>query len=235
MAVTVRRIGRARATARMTMANPGHGFRRPILHERRQAMAWLRPESGNHPPGRANRAPCHTGRRNTRRGGIRGNQPPDIRAGIWVYRGFQLDAWQGDIDEAGPRPDTVLVHGTADRNCRGFTALLFRKGIDWLQATLFLADSVSLLRCHAAQLPWYWNVLVPVVGGLLVGQIMQAFSEDGRVQAVADVIKGAALRDGRMPLKLGLAFVAVSFITLGSGGSSGREGPVVHMAALISS
>ncbi len=90
MAVTVRRIGRVRATARMTMANPG----RPVLHERRQAGAWLRPESGNHPPGRAggraNRALCHTGRRNTRRGGIRGNHPPDIRAGIWVYRGLQV-------------------------------------------------------------------------------------------------------------------------------------------------
>ncbi len=64
MAVTFRRVGRFRAAARMTMANPGHGFRHPVLHERRQARAWLRPESGNH--------------------------PPDIRAGIWVYRGFQL-------------------------------------------------------------------------------------------------------------------------------------------------
>ncbi len=39
MAVTVRRIGLVRAAARMAMANPGHGFRRPVLHERRQAGA----------------------------------------------------------------------------------------------------------------------------------------------------------------------------------------------------
>ncbi len=42
MAVTVRRIGRVRTTARMTMANPGHGFHRPVLHERRQAGAGIR-------------------------------------------------------------------------------------------------------------------------------------------------------------------------------------------------
>ncbi len=105
MAVTVRRAGRVRATARMIMANPGHGFRRPVLHERRQAGAWLRPETGIHPPGwasgRANRALCHTDRRNTRKGGIRGNHPPDIRAGIWVYRSFQMAKkplrWRGEV------------------------------------------------------------------------------------------------------------------------------------------
>ncbi len=37
--------GPLRTAARMTMANPGHGYRRHVLHERRQARAWLRPES----------------------------------------------------------------------------------------------------------------------------------------------------------------------------------------------
>jgi CIC family chloride channel protein len=51
---------------------------------------------------------------------------------------------------------------------------------------------------------------------------------------VADVIEGAALREGRVELRAGLASAAASLITLGTGGSSGREGPVVHLAAVIS-
>ncbi len=117
----------------------------------------------------------------------------------------------------------------------GFAALLFRKGIDWLQASLYGTDDVSQLHSYAAQLPWYWILLIPVAGGLMVGLIMHQFSDDGRVHAVSDVIEGAALHEGRVPLKPGLASVAASFITLGFGGSSGREGPVVHLAGLISS
>ncbi|MEY8841578.1 chloride channel protein, partial [Cribrihabitans sp. XS_ASV171] len=47
-------------------------------------------------------------------------------------------------------------------------------------------------------------------------------------------IEGAALADGRVETKQGLASMVASLITLSSGGSTGREGPVVHMAAVIS-
>jgi len=51
---------------------------------------------------------------------------------------------------------------------------------------------------------------------------------------VADVIEGAALHDGRVEGKEGLASAAASLITLSTGGSTGREGPTVHIAAMIS-
>lgn len=51
---------------------------------------------------------------------------------------------------------------------------------------------------------------------------------------MADVIYGAAMRDGRVETKAGLASALASMITLGTGGSTGREGPVVHLAAVIS-
>jgi CIC family chloride channel protein len=54
------------------------------------------------------------------------------------------------------------------------------------------------------------------------------------VRSVADVIEGAALDNGRVEVRAGLASALASMITLGSGGSSGREGPVVHLAAVIS-
>jgi len=116
----------------------------------------------------------------------------------------------------------------------GFAALGFRKGIDALQAWLYGTEDVQRLHTYAEHLAWYWILLIPVVGGLIVGLILHRFTSDGRVRAVADVIEGAALTDGRVETRAGLASMAASLITLSSGGSSGREGPVVHLAGVVS-
>jgi len=115
----------------------------------------------------------------------------------------------------------------------GVAALLFRKGIDAVQTVLYGTEDVTRLNSFASTLPWYWIVLVPVLGGLVVGQILHRFTPDMRVRSVADVIEGAALNEGRVEKGAGTASALASLITLGSGGSSGREGPVVHMAAVI--
>lgn len=117
----------------------------------------------------------------------------------------------------------------------GFTALLFRKGVSWLQETLYGVDDVRMLHSFAESLPWWLILIIPVCGGLLVGLILHKFTPDGRVRSVADVIEGAALNEGRVEGRAGLASAVASLITLGSGGSTGREGPVVHLAAVISS
>ena len=115
----------------------------------------------------------------------------------------------------------------------GFAALLFRKGIHWLQSTLYGAEDLTRLHTFANTLPWYWLVIIPTIGGLVVGLILNKFTPDGRVRSVADVIEGAALHEGRVERKAGIASALASLITLSSGGSTGREGPVVHMAGMI--
>ena len=117
----------------------------------------------------------------------------------------------------------------------GFAALFFRKGIERLQAALYGTEDVQSLHSFAESLPWYWIVAIPIAGGLIVGLILHFFTNDGRARSVADVIEGAALHDGRVEQKAGLASALASLITLSSGGSSGREGPVVHLAGVLSS
>jgi chloride channel protein, CIC family len=116
----------------------------------------------------------------------------------------------------------------------GVAALGFRLGISALQTALYGTDDV-MLATHAGQLPWYWVLVIPIGGGLVVGLLLHRFTPDGRVRAVADVIEGAALNNGRVEKRAGLASALASLITLSSGGSSGREGPVVHLAGVISS
>ncbi|MFD1509967.1 chloride channel protein [Lacimonas salitolerans] len=116
----------------------------------------------------------------------------------------------------------------------GFAALFFRKGIEALQTLLYGIDDAARLHSYAETLPWYWVLLIPVAGGTVVGLILHWFTPDGRVRSVADVIEGAAMNNGRVEKKAGIASALASMITLGSGGSSGREGPVVHIAGVIS-
>jgi CIC family chloride channel protein len=116
----------------------------------------------------------------------------------------------------------------------GFAALGFRLGVDWLQSALYQAEDVSRLHTEASGLDWYHIVLIPIFGGLVVGLILHFFTDDRRSRSVADVIEGAALKEGRVEVRRGIASAAASFVTLSSGGSTGREGPVVHMAAVLS-
>ena len=115
----------------------------------------------------------------------------------------------------------------------GLAAIAFRFGIDWLQSTLYGTDDVAALHSVAAGLEWWWLIIIPVVGGLVVGLILYRTTSDQRVHSVSDVIEGAALYDGRLKVKRGVGSALASLITLSSGGSTGREGPVVHIAALI--
>ncbi len=116
----------------------------------------------------------------------------------------------------------------------GFGAIGFRFAVEQLQAFLYGTRDVNMLASWAGQLHWLWVLLIPVAGGIAVGLILQRFTPDGRVRSVADVIEGAALNDGRVERRAGMASVLCSWITLSTGGSTGREGPVVHMAALAS-
>ncbi len=134
---------------------------------------------------------------------------------------------------AGPSQIQFWFIALAIGVAAGTAALLFRKAIAAIQTAIYGTDDV-LLASVAEWLPWWWILSVPVLGGLAVGLILHVFTPDGRVRAVADVIEGAALRQGRVERRAGVASALASLITLSTGGSSGREGPVVHMAAVIS-
>ena len=125
----------------------------------------------------------------------------------------------------------ALVIGIAS----GVAAVLFGMGIAWIQTWAYGTPDVNRLHSFAENLDWYWVVLIPTIGGVATGLIFHYLTDDGRVRSVADVIEGAALYDGRVEGKEGLASAAASLITLSTGGSTGREGPAVHIAAMISS
>ncbi|MEM7752815.1 MAG: chloride channel protein [Pseudomonadota bacterium] len=145
-----------------------------------------------------------------------------------------VDAWVS-VRDKGPGKIQFWFIALLIGIAAGGAAVLFRLGINFLQETLYGTENVRLLHSFAETLPWYSILLIPVFGGLVVGLILDRFTVDGRAKSVAEVIEGAALHDGRVETKEGFASALASMITLGTGGSSGREGPVVHLAAVLSS
>jgi CIC family chloride channel protein len=116
----------------------------------------------------------------------------------------------------------------------GYAAILFRLFINLLETLIYGATDATI-HSRAAELDPVVVVLIPIAGGLAVGYILSRFNDGARALSVADVIHAATLRDARVNRREGLASAAASMITLSTGGSTGREGPVVHLAAVISS
>lgn len=163
-----------------------------------------------------------------------------LKAGIEVLRGMMRDAiavaihaWRVMLRQ-GPSQFQFWLIALCIGVAAGLAAQTFRAGIETLQRLIYGHTDASYLHTFAQFLPWYWILAVPIMGGLAVGLLLHFFTPDGRVRAVADVIEGAALHDGRVEKREGIVSAFASLITLSTGGSTGREGPVVHMAAVIS-
>ena len=115
----------------------------------------------------------------------------------------------------------------------GYAAVGFMRAIEVLQTLLYGTDDPRKLHSFARTLPWHWILIVPALGGLLVGYILTRFTPDARVRGPAEVIQASAMKEGRVERRAGFASIAASLVTLSSGGSTGREGPVVHLVGMI--
>lgn len=140
--------------------------------------------------------------------------------------------WQ-KIRERGPDQITFWVLALLLGITAGYAALGFRVAISFLQELFYGADDQALAS-QAATLSAGWIIALPILGGLVVGALLLFLGPEPRVHSVADVLEGAALKDGRVSLKAAWISALASLTTLSTGGSTGREGPVVHMGAALS-
>jgi len=116
----------------------------------------------------------------------------------------------------------------------GYLVILFRLAIAYLQRTFYGADDVTI-HSAAAALPWYVVLTVPILGGLTVGLILSIFTVDCRARGVDAVIEAAAVHGGRVGRRVGIASSLAALVTLSTGGSTGREGPAIHIGAVLAS
>lgn len=82
--------------------------------------------------------------------------------------------------------------------------------------------------------PWFL-LLAPVVAGLIYGPLVQRFAPEARGHGVPEVMLAVAERGGRIPAQVSLVKSLASALCIGSGGSVGREGPIVQVGAALGS
>jgi CIC family chloride channel protein len=77
--------------------------------------------------------------------------------------------------------------------------------------------------------------IVPMLGGLIVGPIVYFYAREAKGHGVPEVMAAVALRSGVMRPRVVVAKAITSAICIGSGGSAGREGPIVQIGAAVGS
>jgi len=86
-----------------------------------------------------------------------------------------------------------------------------------------------------SDLPFWWKILTPAAGGLIVGLITYRFAREARGHGVPEVMEAVALRGGRIRPRVVFAKMLASGVCIGSGGSVGREGPIVQIGSALGS
>lgn len=115
----------------------------------------------------------------------------------------------------------------------GLASPAFRAAIDAVKYA-FTGQTASLAETAAALGPWQ-RVMVPTAGGLLAGLILHFGVHFARGRRSADYMEAVTLGDGVIRSRPTLVRIVSSVFSIGSGGSIGREGPQVQLAALVAS
>ena len=115
----------------------------------------------------------------------------------------------------------------------GFSAILIR----WLIKTISnisFSGPGSLLE-NIINAPWYWKLLVPALGGLIVGPIIYFFAPEAKGHGVPEVMEAILLKGGNIRPRVAVIKAIASAISIGTGGSVGREGPIVQIGSSLGS
>src|SRR5512140_273214 len=83
---------------------------------------------------------------------------------------------------------------------------------------------------YLARLPWWAVLLAPAVGGLAVGHVLRNRPET-HGHGVPEVVVAVQKHGAGLSAQSGLLKLVASALTIGSGGSAGREGPIVYGGA----
>jgi CIC family chloride channel protein len=115
----------------------------------------------------------------------------------------------------------------------GYGAILFRYLIKGCQY-LFYQRTADFLS-FAAAVPFYLKLLIPTLAGLFVGLIVRWGSEKTKGHGVPELIDAVVIRGGRISWRTATARVSAAALTIGAGGSVGREGPIIHIGSFLGS
>lgn len=105
-----------------------------------------------------------------------------------------------------------------------------------LGVSLFYGPGTGDFVEYLEGLPVWWRVGAPTLGGLLVGILLWvAKVKEAEGEGVPEVMEALAVERGKIRPIVAPVKILAAALTLSSGGSAGREGPVIHIGSAIGS
>lgn len=77
----------------------------------------------------------------------------------------------------------------------------------------------------------YWFLVIPALGGLVSGLIVYSIAPEAEGHGTDAMIESFHLRGGRIRKRVPLIKIIASALTIGSGGSAGKEGPIAQIGS----
>jgi len=114
----------------------------------------------------------------------------------------------------------------------GLASIVFKTLIHFFQEIFW--RSSSFIDAVASQ-PWFLTILIPALGGLLVGPLIYFGAREAKGHGVPEIMEAIIFRGGKIRNRVAIIKGISSSICIGSGGSTGREGPIVQISASLAS
>ncbi|MDX2470942.1 MAG: chloride channel protein [SAR324 cluster bacterium] len=115
----------------------------------------------------------------------------------------------------------------------GLGAIAIRMAITFISDLSFPGSGDLLTNIN--NLPWWWILAMPTLGGLIVGPIIYFFAPEAKGTGVPEVMQAVLVKGGRIRPRVAIAKAICSSITIGTGNSVGREGPIIQIGSSIGS
>ncbi len=112
----------------------------------------------------------------------------------------------------------------------GLGAVAFRwmiKGFQWV----FFKEGAEAFSFMGN----YYVIVLPVIGGLVFAPLIYFLAREAKGEGPPDVMRAVAVGGGRIRSRVAAIKIVVSSICIGSGGSVGREGPIVQIGSSVGS
>lgn len=120
----------------------------------------------------------------------------------------------------------------------GFGSIVFKSIISFFHNLFFYGEFGLRMDPNAYIEPARWGagvILVPVMASFIVTWIVRTFAPEARGHGVPEVLNAIYYKEGRIRPSVVFAKAVVSAISIGTGGSVGREGPIVQVGSAFGS
>ena len=149
---------------------------------------------------------------------------------------MELSAWFHRSFEPHHEGPGLILLGAGVGLLTGLGAVLFHYLIASIHNAAILGNFgiAQNAREHTPVSPWgAWIILVPVIGALLVTVLVRNFAPEAQGAGVSQVLRAVHADRGHMRPVIAIIRPVATAITIGTGGSAGREGPAMQFGAAI--